>query len=657
LEEQSNFFVQYLASSILRQVDGEMPSNWRAFDDEIATVAILHDNADTWKTWKASLGEIWQSGEAVLRPHEIDRETISRNYALFDKEPSPEAFEYIIGKGYDFVQPFANGLISFAQKAEISNEIQELLREISGALSLGFLRFLDFQRLEEQNSALEAANEQIQEANRLKSEFLANMSHELRTPMNAIVGFSKIVHRRSKDLLPPRQVENLEKVLSSSEILMTLINDILDLSKIEAGRLEITPEHFSLRGLVSECLSTISPLVNHGVDTRAEFNGNADQVYTDANRVRQILINLLSNAAKFTEQGCITVALRAEATDQLELSVRDTGIGIAPEAQALVFEEFRQADGSTTRKYGGTGLGLSITRKLTELLGGTIRLESEVGQGSTFIVTLPLVYGPDATAEESSLPTLEGVDRHRLILSIDDDPDVLSLIAQEMEEEGFEVIGVTQALEGIEQAKKLGPHAITVDIMMPGMDGWETISRLKSDPATRDIPLIVVSIVDNKEMGYRLGADEYLVKPVDRQALMDVLQRYEGRGKQVLIADDEPGVIDLVSQLLEEDSWTVRSATNGQEALDEIARQRPDVLLLDLMMPVMDGFETLSRLRQDPATADLPVVVITAKDLSADEREQLQQQAARVVEKNGLEQNHILSEVRASIKALQGRTV
>jgi len=647
-EEEFGVRVQYLASAALQMVKGTVAFNWRAFDEEIATVATSHQTDDGWS---ASFLEQWQQGEASLKSGEMTRERIVDFLSLFDSETTPEILDYVVGETQTFTQPFAYGMMGFTQKAEISEEIQGLIREITGALDLGFLRFLDFQQLEQQNTALEEANAQIQEANRLKSEFLANMSHELRTPMNAIVGFSKIIHRRCKDSLPARQLENLDKVLQSSDILMSLINDILDLSKIEAGRLDITPERFSLRGLVNECLGTVSPLIKQNVETRAEFNDAADSVYSDPTRVRQILINLLSNAAKFTEQGRITVMLNAIAADQLEIAVADTGIGIPQASQAYIFEEFRQADGSTTRKYGGTGLGLSITKKLTEMLGGNIRLESEPGKGSTFIVTLPVEYITDEAVGDVDIQQL-GEGARRLILAIDDDPDVLSLISQEMEEEGFQVVGVTRALEGIEKAKEINPHAITVDIMMPGIDGWETISRLKSDPATRDIPLIVLSIVDNKELGYRLGADEYLVKPVDRDSLMHVLQRYEGRGHEVLVADDNPMVVELVTQLLEEDSWTVRSANNGRQALDEIARQKPDVLLLDLMMPVMDGFEVLKHLREDPANADMPVIIITAKDLTNEERDALNQGAARIIEKNGLDRDRIMRELRTSMQAL-----
>jgi len=278
-----------------------------------------------------------------------------------------------------------------------------------------------------------------------------------------------------------------------------------------------------------------------------------------------------------------------------------------------------------------------------------------VGEGSAFIVSLPTQYAPVA---EEGAAIEDIVDRpadssRRLVLAIDDDPDVISLLTQEIEEEGYQVIGATRALDGIEKAKQIGPYAITLDIMMPGMDGWEAISRLKGDPATRDIPLIVVSIIDNKDLGFRLGADEYLLKPVDKESLLQVLHRYEGPGHRVLIADDDPVVVDLVRQLLEEDGWKVDSATNGQEALESIGRERPDVLLLDLMMPVMDGFETLQHLREEEGTRDLSVVVITAKDLSREEREELQRNTTRIIEKSGMDRERILGELRASLKELR----
>jgi len=511
-------------------------------------------------------------------------------------------------------------------------------------------------QIQAQNRELEEANRQIQEANRLKSQFLANMSHELRTPMNAIVGFSKIVYRKAQGLLPTRQLENLERINQSAEILMNLINDILDLSKIEAGKLELQPERFSIKELVEGGISTVSPLVKPGVELRAELSPELPALYTDLPRLRQILINLLSNAAKFTEKGSITIAAGPAAPGYFTLSVADTGIGIPAQARDYIFEEFRQVDGSTTRKYGGTGLGLSISRKLARMLGGSIAVESEEGKGSVFTVTLPLQSGPEpAPAAASAVPAID--QGRRLIVAIDDDPNVLSLLTQELEEEGYQVLGFTRAAEGIERAKELCPYAITLDIMLPGMDGWEAIGRLKGDPATREIPLLVLSIVDNQELGYRLGADDYLVKPLDKQALFEALRRFEGRGRQVLVADDDPAVVELVRQLLEEEGWQVNAAADGQQALDQIAGQHPDLLLLDLMMPVMDGFEVLRRLRGQPRTAALPVVVITAKELSAQEREELRLSAVRVIEKEGMARERILQELRASLAGLGKRTL
>ena len=557
--------------------------------------------------------------------------------------------------------PFDYGVLAYHERkhdAASTSVVQELM----AALNLGFVRFLDFQRLEEQitrleeaHQALELANEEIQLANRHKSEFLANMSHELRTPMNAIVGFSKIIHRRAKDQLDKRQVANLERVLQSAEILMTLINDILDLAKIEAGRLDVQPETFDLRELLDSCMSTVSPLMKKGVRLRTRMARSLAPVHTDPARVRQIVINLLSNAAKFTEAGQIRVGLR-DTGDRVVISVSDSGIGIPEDKLETIFEEFRQADGSTTRKYGGTGLGLSISRRLAQMLGGDIHVTSVVGEGSTFSVSLPRELSSTAAeADTEATPVSIDAGAGRVVLSIDDDPDVISLITQELEEDGYRVVGAQRALEGIDKAQSLKPHAITLDIMMPGMDGWEAITRLKASPETRDIPIIVVSILDDKERGYRLGADEYLIKPVDRESLGRVLQRYEGRGKQVLITDDDPVVVEMIRQLLEEDRWTVRTAGNGQEALDAIAASRPDVMLLDLMMPVMDGFETLRRVRANPDSADLPVIIVTAKDLAADEEEELRANASRVIEKDGRDRDRILRDLRQAMSTLRSR--
>ena len=630
------------------------------FSDEVMT--YVHP---TGEAARERLCALTDSGEPSSEPDPYTMDFLVEfgrtNYGIDDDKvrSNPLLAEVWVGDWMATAVPFAYGVVSFRER-QLDEAHVAIAQELAEALSLGFVRFLDFQRLEEQNKALEDANEEIQQANRLKSEFLANMSHELRTPMNAIVGFSKLVYRKAKGVLDDRQIGNLEKVLQSSEILLALINDILDLSKIEAGRLEIQPEEFDIRELVEGCIGTVSPMVKRGVVVRADLADGVESVYSDPSRVRQILINLLSNAGKFTESGSITVGLKPAGGNVLELSVTDTGIGIPEAAMNAVFEQFRQVDGTTTRKYGGTGLGLSISQRLATMLGGGIRVESEEGKGSTFTVSIAARYGqrPEASDADAGAPVAAGdtaatsaASGCRIVLAIDDDPNVISLISQELEEEGYQVVGATRALEGIEKAHALAPCAITLDIMMPGMDGWEAISRLKADPATRDIPVIVVSIIDNKELGYRLGADEYLVKPVEKDALLRTLRRFDRGTGEALVVDDDPAVVELVTQLLEDDGWKVRGASDGQEGLGKLRHRPPDVVLLDLMMPVMDGFETLKEIRASRSAKirDLPVIVVTAKDLSARERQDLLQNTTRIIEKDGLDRERLLHELRDSL--------
>ena len=552
-------------------------------------------------------------------------------------------------EGFSVIVIIALGLfvllgLNLVGKEQMFRRQNQQLEETNTALSAANHELFDKNRaLEQASEQIQAQSAQIQEADRLKSEFLARMSHELRTPMNAIVGFSKLVLRKSGKTLEKRQQENLEKVVQSANLLLQLISDILDLSKIEAGRIDIVKQYFSVDELVKNCLNTTVPLLKPGVELSTPGITDA-RFYSDPDRLRQILANLLSNAAKFTEVGTITVSAQCDDC-QLVVAVRDTGIGIPEKALETIFDEFRQAEESTTRKYGGTGLGLSISRQLARLLGGDITVQSKMESGSEFRVAIPAATGtdPKEVIESTVGVPIEG--KHR-ILAIDDDPDVLSLLSQEMQDEGYSVIGVTNPQEGIRKARELKPHVVTVDIRMPEMSGWEVITELKSDRATRDIPIVVVSIVDNKQMGFRLGADEYLVKPFDKDTLLRVIQSFSAQGREILVVDDDLVVIDIVRQELEDDGWKVRGATNGMEALSAVAQKVPDVLLLDLLMPEMDGFETLRRLREQETTQDLPIIVITAKNLSPDEREELEQHTLRVIEKNGLGRDRLLAELR-----------
>ena len=549
--------------------------------------------------------------------------------------------------------PFSQGLLYVGGATSLTQADLDFVQSLADAFSVAYARYEDFQRMERQNTALEAANAQIQEANRLKSQFLANMSHELRTPMNAIIGFTNLVLRRSGDVLPERQRDNLQKVKLSADHLLTLINDILDLSKIEAGRVDLHPALFSVAGLITTCCATVSPMVRDGVTLTSAIADDVGDVNTDEGRLKQVLINLLSNALKFTEHGSVTVHAW-QADGRLSIAVTDTGIGIPPEAQALIFEEFRQADGSTTRKYGGTGLGLSITKKLTELLGGTISVESAEGKGSTFTVTLPVRDGEQARlqvqssqlkAEESEggQASQEGGDARPVVVVIDDDPNVIALVREDLTDAGYRVVGAGSAETGLDLIRTLHPVAVLMDILLPGQDGWEAIARLKSDPATQRIPVMIISVMDNQVLASRLGVQAYLVKPIRREDLLAALAQLTGTGtRDVLIVDDDPEARNLLIQLLEDSDCRPRTAASGREGLAAMTAARPDAVLLDLLMPEMDGFAVIERMQQDPALRSVPVIVITAKDLTVEDRMFLQERVHAVIQKAGLERERLI---------------
>jgi signal transduction histidine kinase/CheY-like chemotaxis protein len=515
-------------------------------------------------------------------------------------------------------------------------------------------------KVEARTQELQDANRRLEDASRHKSEFLANMSHELRTPLNAIIGFTRLVMRRAHDVLPARQYENLEKILISAEHLLGLINGILDLSKIEAGRMEVRLSGVDLGGLIDECLRTVEPMIrSERLQVLKEVAPDLPPFWTDLDKVKQILINLLSNAVKFTEAGTVTVSARP-GNGTLAIVVTDTGIGIPAEALELIFEEFRQVDSSSTRKHGGTGLGLSISRHFARLLGGDLSVRSTLGVGSAFTLVLPLRSEASSTGPRAgAAATRDERETQRdgkVVLVIDDDPDVIYLLRESLADTGYLVVGALSGQEGLQKARELRPFAITLDIMMPNKDGWEVLHELKAHPATKDVPIIVVSIVDNKELGYRLGAFDYLLKPIDRDAVMTALGRIAPPHGRLLVVDDDPLVVDMVSQLLEGEPYEVVAAADGQEALEAIARRRPDVILLDLLMPRMDGFAVIEHLRQDPEHASIPVIVLTAKTLTAAERAALEQSVLKVIQKRGLDRDHFIQELRGALQGYRDET-
>jgi signal transduction histidine kinase/CheY-like chemotaxis protein len=516
-------------------------------------------------------------------------------------------------------------------------------------------------RVKQRTQELEEANRQLELASRHKSEFLANMSHELRTPMNAIIGFTRLVMRRAKDILPTREHDNLGKILISADHLLTLINDILDLSKIEAGRMEVHSSSFALEPLIDVCLRTVEPLVrSERLQLVKDIEPGLSSLFTDQDKLKQIVVNLLSNAVKFTEEGTITVSAR-QREGQVAIAVTDTGIGIPADKLELIFEEFRQVDSSTTRRYSGTGLGLSISRHLARLLGGDISVQSTIGVGSTFTASIPWRYQaihPAMAGAATPLPAVPAIqpEADRIVLAIDDDPDVVYLLQENLAEAGYRVVGAAGGEEGLQKARELRPLAITLDILMPHKDGWQTLHDLKADAATREIPVIVLSIVDNKDLGYRLGAFDYLLKPFDRETILATLGHIPPHQGRLLVVDDDPQVVDLVRQLLDGEPYEIVAAPDGQEALEAIAEKRPDVILLDLLMPRMDGFGVIDHLQQDPQARQIPVIVLTAKTLTAPERVALDQTVRTVIQKRGLDRDTLLQELRSLLQTYRGPT-
>ncbi|HSF82022.1 MAG TPA: GAF domain-containing protein [Anaerolineales bacterium] len=506
---------------------------------------------------------------------------------------------------------------------------------------------------------LEQTRQQAIEANRAKSTFLANMSHELRTPLNAIIGFTRIVRRKSENTLPEKQLENLDKVLVSADHLLGLINAVLDISKIEAGRMEVQPANFELKPLVDLVAATSQPLLKAGVKLDADIPVSLPRLYTDIEKLKQILINLLSNAAKFTHKGKIVLSAWEEG-GVIYLDVADTGIGVSKDALEHIFDEFQQADSSTTREYGGTGLGLSISRSLARLLGGDLTATSEVGVGSTFRLTIPIRFGATLQLQtvEPDRGTETGSVEKPLVLVIDDNPDMIYLLKENLGEAGYQVLGALETDEGLQKARQLQPFAITLDIMMPRKDGWQVLHELKSDPRTSHIPVILVTIVDKKDMGFQLGAADYLVKPLDEKAILAALDRLpkpngDRRSRRLLVVDDDLNVSEMVRQLLGDTPYEIESAEDGVLALQAIRRQLPDAILLDLLMPNLDGFGLLGELSKSPQFKNIPIIVLTAKTLTTAELDLLQSSVVKVIEKNGLKKEELFQDIQHILASLE----
>jgi PAS domain S-box-containing protein len=517
----------------------------------------------------------------------------------------------------------------------------------------------DITDLKQAERELQGAKAAAEAANRAKSTFLANMSHELRTPLNAIIGYSEMLMEDAEDEGLETFVSDLGKIHASGRHLLALINDILDLSKVEAGKMELYLETFDVADLLRDVVSAVQPLVEKNANTlevhRADDLGT---MHADLTKVRQSLLNLLSNAAKFTEGGTITLDVAREPVDGIDwltFRVSDTGIGMTPEQMGKLFQAFSQADASTRRKFGGTGLGLVITRRFCQMMGGDVTVESEYGVGTTFTIRLPTEVierkaEPMPVTESRFKPVLEGAST---VLVIDDDPQARDLMQRFLSKEGFRVETASDGERGLHLARELRPDAITLDVLMPEMDGWTVLTALRADPDLADIPVIMLTIVDAKNRGYALGVSEYLTKPVDRERLVAVLRKYRSAPPPLhaLVVEDDAATREMLRRVVEEEGWAVAEAENGQAALERVAETQPGLILLDLMMPKMDGFEFVEELRQHEDWRSIPIVVVTAKDLTAEDRLRLNGYVEKILRKGAYNREELLADVRDLVAA------
>jgi PAS domain S-box-containing protein len=606
-----------------------VPSEWTRFTGQSGSDAAGHGFLDAvHPDDRAATAEAWGNAVASVTPFEVEHRLRRHDGTWRDMEV----------------------------RAVPILEENGTVREWVGAHS-------DITARKEAELQLEMAKEAAEEANRAKSQFLANMSHELRTPLSAVIGYSEMLQEEMEDLGQESLLSDMRKIESNARHLLGLINDVLDLSKIEAERMEIYPEEFSVAEVVQDVAATVESLVEKKGNAMAlDLGQDLGAAYTDVTKLRQCLINLLSNAAKFTEAGKITLTARRERHGEVEwltFAVGDTGIGLSPEQQARLFQRFSQADPSTTRRFGGTGLGLAITRAFAHMLGGEIGVESEEGVGTTFTVRLPAHYveapaeGPgDALGQEvSNPPAGRAASASGHVLIIDDDPATRDLLARFLQRDGFQVATAADGREGLDRARALRPRVILLDVTMPRMDGWSVLRALRADAELGDTPIIMVTVLDEQNLAFSLGATDYLHKPVEWGQLKSAMERFKPSEHDgpVLVIDDDADARERMATLLTREGWRVASAEHGRAGLDAVAARMPSLILLDLMMPEMDGFAFLRALRARREWRDIPVVVLTAKDVTADDRRRLAGQADRVLQKGRLGLSDLAETLRSLV--------
>jgi PAS domain S-box-containing protein len=489
-------------------------------------------------------------------------------------------------------------------------------------------------------AAIEDARSLAEQANQTKSEFLANMSHELRTPLNAIIGYAQILQEDAEDTGQDAMLPDLKKIESAGKHLLGLINDILDLSKIEAGRMEIYLEPISVSSLVEEVRTLTAPLASaNGNRVEVSIGPGVESIQTDVTKLKQSLLNLVSNACKFTKEGRVGLDVRladGPAGRDIVFEVSDSGIGMTPEQQAKLFQAFSQADASTTRKFGGTGLGLAITKRLCNLLGGDVEVSSEEGRGSRFTITLPLRPADAWNAVEAAPRDVSGPEQAATILLIDDDPQVHDVLGQMLSREGYRVEHATSGPDALTMVQKVRPAAILLDIMMPQVDGWTVLSALKRDPDLAGIPVIIVSMLDERPLGLSLGAAEFLTKPIDRSRLVDVVKKHAGPATGVvLVVEGDSAQASQIAQAIKDSGRSAETVADGHAALEWLgSHARPALMVVDIDAAVHDGFSLLDALRGDQTLRGVHQILLAERELTPAELGYLAGSAGTVISKD-----------------------
>ena len=528
------------------------------------------------------------------------------------------------------------------------------IRNSNGEIIRWFGTNTDVTEQRQQGEDLVAARDTAEEANRAKSQFLANMSHELRTPLSAVIGYSEMLEDEVEDMGEKHLLADLGKIKANARHLLSLINDVLDISKIEANKMELYAETFDVADMTNDVAATVGSLMAKKNNSFIfDLPAGLGSMHSDVVKIRQVLINLLSNAAKFTENGEIRLDVARQVGtggDMMVFTVRDSGLGMTEEQVAKLFQRFTQADVSTTRRFGGTGLGLAITKAFTDMLGGEIKIDSKPDHGTTFSVSFPVdATSTIAAAAGSVAPAHAAGHTDDLVLVIDDDPATRDLLSRFLTKEGFSVRTAEDGRSGLLMAESLKPRVILLDVTMPRMDGWSVLRSLKENPQLAAIPVVMCTIIDEQNLGFSLGASDYVLKPVNWEHLREVLARVQNDAAKgdVLVVEDDDDTRARVKGLLSKNGWTVTEAENGRAALDAVRRRVPSVVLLDLNMPEMDGFTFLRQFRASPEWAAVPVIVMTARDLSVGERAELKGGGARIFEKGQVGMRDLVAQLRA----------